>query len=307
MPLHPDAQAFLDLLGEQVPFAAQTVAENRAGLAQAIPLTGDPAPVHTVTDTTIDGPAGAIPIRVYRPSAGPHLPVVAYFHGGGWVLGDLALADTTCRAIAVHSGATVVSVDYRLAPEHPFPAAYDDALAVTQALLDGTAGLDTDPARVAVAGDSAGGNLAAAVALALRGRSGLRHQALIYPVLQTDVRATASYRDYATGYFLTAANMQWFLDRYAPGADPADPRLAPLAAPDLRGLPSLTLVTAECDPLRDEGERYAQRLREAGVAVALHRFPGQIHPFFYFAGVISAADEARRLVGEGLRAAFRTA
>jgi acetyl esterase len=219
-------------------------------------------------------------------------------------MGDLDLCDTTCRDLAVGSGAVVVAVDYRLAPEHRFPAAHDDALAVVTALLDDGAGLGTDPTRVAVAGDSAGGNLAATVALALRDRPGLRHQALVYPVTQVDVGSTGSYAEYADGHFLTARDMRYFVDQYAPDADPTDVRLAPLRATDLAGAPSATVVVAECDPLRDDGEQYASRLADAGVEVELRRFDGQVHPFVYLGGIVADAHLARTLLADRLARAL---
>ncbi|GAB2457804.1 alpha/beta hydrolase [Jatrophihabitans fulvus] len=302
MPLHPDARSFLDMTAEAPPLDTQTAAQNRADLANAMPLTGEPTPVGDVTDTVLPGRDGhEIAARVYRPHAAGPLPAVVYFHGGGWVLGSPDLADTTTRDLAVHSGAVVVSVDYRLAPEHPFPAAADDAEDATRAVLGGLLE-DVDTTRVAVAGDSAGGNLAAVVAQALRGR--LVHQALIYPVTQARVDATPSYREYADGHFLTARDMAYFIDQYAHGVDPDDARLAPATAPDLTGLPSATVVTAECDPLRDEGEAYAAALAAAGVTVTLRRFLGQVHPFVYMGGVIADAAEARRFLGGQLRTAF---
>ncbi|WP_219417073.1 alpha/beta hydrolase [Pseudonocardia nigra] len=305
MALRPQAQEFLDIVAGAPPLDTQTAEQNREDLVKALPLTGEPTPLPEVRDATLPGPGGPIPVRVYRPGPGPGLPAVVYLHGGGWVLGDLDLCDTTARDVAAHSGAVVVTVDYRLAPEHPWPAAVDDALAVTRALLDGTAGLDTDPGAAAVAGDSAGGNLAAVVAQQLRGSSpGLRHQVLIYPVTTARAGTTPSYAEFADGHFLTRRDMQYFLDTYAGGVDPADPRLAPAAAEDLTGLPAATVVTAECDVLRDEGEAYARRMQAAGVPVALRRFDGQVHPFVYLGGIIDDALVARRFMGERLRAAF---
>ena len=312
MALHPDAKAFIELVGKTPPFSQRTVAESRAALDASAAFTGHATPVHEVVDTVVDGPAGPLPIRVYRPAADENLPVIAFFHGGGWVLGDIALADTSCRDICVSARAVVVSVEYRLAPEHRFPAAFDDCLAVTKALLDGSAGLGTDVTRVAVAGDSAGGNLAAAVALALKGAPGLRHQGLVYPATRVkkgaveDYPETDSFRKYAEGCFHSAANSQWFLNHYAPNADPSDIRLAPLAAADLEGVAPATFILAECDPVYDDGSRYAKRLEAAGVPVTVYDFPGQIHPFFYYASVIPQATRARHMLGEAIRASFAT-
>lgn len=305
MPLDPQAQAFLAMVANAPPLDTCTIEQNRAQLAAVVPLTGKPAEMTQVTDMTLPGPAGAVPVRVYRPGTQAHLPVVAYFHGGGWMLCDLDTHDTTCRDIARHSGAVVVAVHYRRTPEHPFPAAYEDCLAVTRALLDGSAGLGTDPTRVAVAGDSAGGNLAASLALALRGTSpGLVHQVLIYPLTDARVARTPSYVEFSEGHFMTARDLHYFVKTYAGGADPMDPRLSPACADDLSGLPAATVITAECDPLRDDGKAYAAALREAGVPAEYRCFTGQVHPFVLLAGLIDAAHDARRLIGERLREAF---
>jgi acetyl esterase/lipase len=298
--LDPQARTFLDLMADVPPLDTQSADRNRADSAEMMALTGQPRDVASVQDLELAGPDGPVRVRAYRPRAGDGLPVVVYLHGGGWVLGGLDLADTIARDIAVHSSAAVVSVDYRLAPENPFPAAVTDALAVTEALLRGRLP-GVDPMRVAVAGDSAGGNLAAVAAQQLRGEPGLRHQALIYPVTQARIGATASYRRFADGYFLTVRDIRYFFGCYAPGVDPDDPRLAPAASPDLGGLVPATVVTAECDPLRDEGESYAAALRAAGVPVTLRRYAGQVHPFVSLGGIIDDARRARRFVGERLR------
>jgi acetyl esterase len=298
------AQQFLDMVAGAPALDTQTAERNRADLRAALPgLVGPAAPMAAVEDATVSGAQGEIPVRVYRPTSASDLPVVVYLHGGGWVLGEAALFDTTVRDLALYSGAVVVNVDYRRAPEHRFPAAAEDALAVAEAIINGDIG-GIDGSRLALAGDSAGGNLAAVTAQAMRGRAQLRHQALIYPVTQARVGATASYREYADGHFLTARDMQYFFDCYAPGADPDDPQLAPLAASDLSGLAPATVITAECDPLRDEGEAYAHALRSAGVETVLRRFDGMVHPFFALAGVMPTANTARQFVGERLRDAL---
>ena len=306
MQVHPQAQAFLDLLRDAPPLDTQTAGQNRADLANALPLTGTGADMFSVRDRTIS----SVPVRIYVPTApdGTAPAAVAYFHGGGWVLGDPEIADTTARAIARHSGATVISVDYRRAPEHVFPAAADDAEAVTRALLSGESGLDIDPARVAVAGDSAGGNLAAVTAQQLaRHQPPLVHQVLVYPVTDARVGSTPSYSEFGDGHFLTRRDMQYFVDTYAGGADLDDVRLSPARNSDLSGVAPATVVTAECDPLRDEGEAYARQLREAGVPTTAVRFSGQVHPFLYMAGLIDDAAAAREFIGTRLRAAFSTA
>jgi acetyl esterase len=303
--LHPQASALLEIIGGGPPLADQPVAQNRADLEQAIPLTGEKAELHAVDDLTIAAPHGAVPARLYRTRAEPQ-PVLVYFHGGGWVLGDLEIADTTARDVAVAGDVAVLSVDYRLAPEHTYPSAHVDAVAATRAVLAGEVP-GVDPNRVAVGGDSAGGNLAAHVAQELRHEPALRHQVLVYPVTQADVGSTGSYREFDDGYFLTGASMRYFFDTYAPGGALDDARLAPASNVDLAGLPAATVVTAEFDPLRDEGEAYAAALEAAGVAVELRRFDGQFHPFLYLAGSIDAAAEARRFVGGALRRAFSDA
>jgi len=260
--------------------------------------------VHSVEDLMIDGPAGAIPVRIYRPSAAP-APVHVHFHGGGWVIGDLDTHDRDCREICVGADCIVVAVDYRLAPEHIFPAAPEDCYA---ALCWATANLDSLcalPGAVSVGGDSAGGNLAAAVALMARDRNGpaIAMQLLIYPVTDATMES-GSYRDNADGYLLSRTMMSWFWDHYCPDlALRADPLASPITAEDLAGLPPALVMTAEFDPLRDEGEAYAERLIAAGVEVEVRRFDGLIHGFFSQAGMIEAAREGVELAVKALRKA----
>ncbi|MEV4686155.1 alpha/beta hydrolase [Microbacterium sp. LWH3-1.2] len=301
-PVNAEAGAFLALVNDNPPLDTQTATKNREDLVHALPLTGVGPAVAQVVDTQIVG----VGVRVYAVSDLPDQPCVVYFHGGGWVLGDLELADSTARALAVYAHATVVSVDYRLAPEHPFPAAYDDAVAVTAAILAGESGLNVNTAAVAVAGDSAGGNLAAGVAQALKDRDHRPvHQVLIYPCLDRDlIRESDAWRHYGEGHFLTARDMEYFYSTYAGHVQEADPRLDPGTRTDLAGLPRTTVVTAECDPIRDSGEAYARALDAAGVEVTCVRFQGQVHPFFYMAGAMKDAEAARRLVGAELRATF---
>lgn len=306
MTVAPQAAAFLEKVAGAPPLDTQTPEQNRADLAQVLPLTGPKRELASVEDRTIETATGPVAVRVYRPRTDPGLPAIAHFHGGGWVLGDLESHDTVCRDIAAAADAVVVAVDYRRAPEQPFPAAYDDCVGVARALLEDGAGLDVDPARIAVAGDSAGGNLSAVAARALRGvGSGLVHQVLIYPVTDVaGVGASESYTAFGEGHFLTTRDMAYFARSYAGETDPADPRLSPLRADDHADLPPATVITGGCDPLRDEGEAYAEQLRAAGIAVELRRFDGQVHPFVLLAGIIDDAVEARRWIGERLRAAF---
>jgi acetyl esterase len=293
--LHPQASAFLELAAKQPPLDALTVEEARALMRDAIPFFGEPVELADVSDAEVAG----VPVRLYRPQNADGLPAIVHVHGGGWVLGDLDTHDTTCRDLAAESGCAVVAVDYRLAPEHPFPAALEDSLAA----VGGVGELGLDAERVAVVGDSAGGGLAACVAQELRGA--LRHQALVYPVCDAGMGQTESYTRYAEGYFMTAADMRWYVSHYAAGVDAADPRLSPLAAGDLGGVAPATVVLAECDPLHDEGLAYARRLEDAGVDVELRDYAGQIHPFFLLAGLIDDGREARTWVAHRLAGALR--
>jgi acetyl esterase len=234
-----------------------------------------------VTNQNLEGPGGELPVRIYRPSLDPDLPVIVFFHGGGWVLCDLDSHDGLCRLTANAVGAVVVSVGYRLAPEHPYPAAPEDCYAATEWVSRHGEELGVDVGRLAVMGDSAGANLAAVVALMARDRGGpaIAYQCLIYPVTDYDFD-TASYRDNATGYYLTATAMQWYWDQYVAPEQRNDPYVSPLRAPDLSGLPATYLITAQFDPLRDEGGAYAARLAEAGVPVQTKVYDGAFHGFF---------------------------
>ncbi|MDY7104699.1 MAG: alpha/beta hydrolase [Actinomycetota bacterium] len=305
MPIDPQIQTVLDQM-EEIGFpglSSLPVEQARAALAMMGAAEADAVEeVARVEDLEIPGPGGAIPARAYVPATDGTPPVVVYYHGGGLVLGGLDSHDGTCRALANASGALVLSIDYRLAPEHPFPAAVEDAGAALDWVAANVAELGGDPARLAVAGDSAGGNLAAVVALQARdaGAPQLRGQLLVYPVTDSTM-SHPSIEENASGYFLTKADMEWFFDHYAPER-PDDWRLSPLAAPDLAGLPPALVLTAEFDPLRDEGEAYARRLADAGVPVELVRKDGLIHGFF---GMVADVDEARDAMdraGAALRA-----
>ncbi|TDD22988.1 alpha/beta hydrolase [Nonomuraea diastatica] len=304
MPLHPQSRDYIavhpsDLGADPATLDLAEIQELRAndGLAaQRGPLTKLPF----VRDERAEG----VPIRIYRadPGDGP-LPVVVYFHGGGWVLGSVKRNDALGRDLAIRTGAVVVSVDYRLAPEHAFPAAADDAWTVVRDIFARPAFYQSN-GRVAVVGDSAGGNLAAVAAWQARD-AGLRlaHQVLVYPVLDVAME-TPSYTEFAKGFGLEAGEMAWFARQYAPDADPADPRLSPLRLPDVAGLAPATIVTAEYDVLRDEAESYAQRLKQAGVPVELHRFDGAVHNFFGLPGLFDHAGEARDHIAGRLREAL---
>jgi len=293
MALHPQVEALLARMaaaGGGSPFQLPPT-EARAASARSAPLLSGPGEeVAAVEDRTLPGPDGPVPVRVYTPAAGAVPRAVAvYLHGGGYVLGNLDTHDALCRALANRSGAVVVSVDYRLAPEHPWPAAVRDADAAVAAVLARAAELGGDPDRVGVVGDSAGANLAT---IAARHVPGLAFQVLVYPVTDTDLD-TPSYTEFAEGHYLSRDDMRVAFDRYLPaGVDRRHPDVAPLHAPDLAGLPPTLVLTAAADPLRDEGEAYADRLRAAGVPVTLSRYDGMVHGFFRWTAVVDAAHDA---------------
>jgi acetyl esterase len=306
--LEPDLHALLRLarlFGEDSVAAGHSPKQAREqNRADADAAAGSPLPMARVEPRSIPGPAGEIPARLYlAPSAAPPPPpLLVYFHGGGWTIGDLDTQDGPCRFLAAHSGVAVLSVDYRLAPEHPFPAAVEDALAAFRWAAESAAEIDVDPARIAVGGDSAGGNLAAAVSLLARGDNPRpAMQALIYPV--TDATGGGPSRDlFAAGFMLTKADMEWFERHYLPEASMReDPRVSVLRAGDLSGLPPAYVATAGFDPLRDEGEAYAERMRAAGVSVALRRHPGLIHGFANMTAVSRSARAAMLELAGALR------
>jgi acetyl esterase len=309
MPLDPQVQGLLDQMAASgaPPLEEQTVAEARAGMAGMVAL-AQSADVGAVEDLEVPLAGGPVPVRVYRPPgpAGPPHPLLVWFHGGGWVLGDLAFADPTARDLCARSAAVVASVDYPLAPEHPFPAAPEACLGVTRWLADHAADIGADATRLAVGGDSAGGNLAAVCALLARNRGGpaLSFQLLVYPV--TDCLGTfPSVRHNAERYLLTADAMLWFRDQYLPpGCDQEDPAASPIYATDLSGLPPALVVTAEFDPLRDEGEAYGKRMELAGVPVTVSRYDGMVHGFFSMTAVLDAARQAMAEAATALRAAL---
>jgi acetyl esterase len=284
MPLDPTAKVMLDFLGDSLGIVpGATPEEVRANLNAALATEIVPKqPVHEVADRTIPGPDGAIPVRVYRPSADDGLPVLVWLHGGGWVIGSLDTCDQLCRLLCDASGAIVVSVDYRLAPEAKFPCAVDDCVAAWVWVAEHAAELGGDPARVALGGDSAGGNLAAVVSLVARDRAlpAPALQLLVYPVTDYEFESPSMIEN-ATGYMLETEHIRWFFDHYAQSVDDVgDWRCSPLRARDLAGLPPAVVITAEFDPLRDQGEEYGRRLQAAGVPTEVVRADGVFHGFF---------------------------
>lgn len=255
-----------------------------------------------IIDRTIPGPGGEIPVRIYDPGLEGPLPVIVYFHGGGWVLGDLHTHNALCNALCAITRSLVIAVDYRLAPEHVYPAACDDCYAATRWAHENAADLGGDPERLVVAGDSAGGNLAAVVSLMARERGGpaLKLQVLVYPITDCDLE-TESYRENAEGYLLTRDLMRWFWELYTPGFErAAEPHASPLRSPDLSGLPPAVVFTAEYDPLRTEGERYAEALERSGNDVTHHAYAGHVHGFFRMTHRLEESTAAMRQVREAM-------
>jgi len=281
--LDPEVQLLIRLLGRSSRAPYETAAEARhARASDAYVFQGQTFGVGRVEELTMPGPAGPIPARLYVPEgAEPQPALLVYLHGGGWVVCDLDTHDNTCRFLAREAGVLVLSVDYRLAPEHRFPAAVDDALAAFHFGVENASALGADPRAVAIGGDSAGGNLAAVVSHLTTSDGGPvpAFTLSIYPVTDLSEKR-ASYRLFSEGFLLTETQMDWYRASYLPDdAAALDPRASPLLADDLSGLPPTYIATAGFDPLRDEGEEYAFRLREAGVPVALKRHPGLIHGF----------------------------
>ncbi|MCG2579277.1 MAG: alpha/beta hydrolase [Marinobacter sp.] len=305
MPLDPQAKAVLDQVNAlpMPPMSTLEPGHYREMVAQMIV----PSPEVTgldVRDLHIPGPGGELPLRLYRPLDGEPGPAVMFFHGGGFVIGDFESHDGLCRLLAQRSGALVIAVNYRLAPEAPFPAAPEDCYAATCWVAEHAKDLGIDPTRLAVAGDSAGGNLAIAVGqlAAERGGPTVRHQLLFYPVTDHGFD-TPSYHANHEGYLLSREMMQWFWGHYLRRPEDGDnPLASPLRCNSFEGLPPATVITAEYDPLRDEGEDFARRLQAAGVETQLSRYDGMFHGF---ASMLVALDAAGRAVAEGAEALRR--
>ena len=309
MTLAPAARTLLDQIrAADMPPLCETPLEQARRADVALSAADRAEDVASIADHEIPGPDGSIPVRVYTPGAPAPRPLVVFFHGGGFVFCSIDTHDGPCRRLANAAGAVVVSVGYRLAPEDPFPAGLEDCYAATVWSHDHADELGADPQRLAVAGDSAGGNLAAATTLVARERGGpaIRFQALVYPVIDAACDS-ASYDENASGYFLEARDMHWFWNHYLGTAgDRSDPHASPIRA-DLAGLPPAVVVTAQYDPLRDEGEAYAAALRDAGVAVSHRRFDGMIHGFWSMPLLFPEADRVTEEIVAGLRDALEDA
>jgi acetyl esterase len=308
MPLDPQTQVYLAGMRELGMLPLSAFPHDLLRQALALLSASEPVgePVARVENRTIPGPAGEIPVRIYTPEGSGPFPILVYFHGGGWVICSLDTHDALCRSLANGAGCVVVSVDYRLAPEHKFPAGLQDCYAVTLWVAEHAVELNGDATRLALGGDSAGGNLTAVVTQMVRDQGGprLTFQLLIYPA--TDLTAqTLSKTENATGYFLTRDDMDWFEGHYLQSnEEKLNPMVSPLLAPDLSNLPPALIATAEYDPLRDEGELYGQRLQEAGVPVIVRRYDGLTHGFLNAASVIDKARDAIVESAQTLREAF---
>ncbi len=302
MPLDPQVKKLLEETEELGLPAYQDLSptEARKQMRDQAPPVEAALSVKKVIDRKIPGPAGDIPIRLYYPAGDAPFPTLAYFHGGGWVIGDLDTHHGFCHALAKTSGCLVVAVDYRLAPEHRYPAAVEDAYAATQWIAENPELICADPDRFAVCGDSAGGHLAAVVSLMARDRKGPRIdlQILIYPITDCSFD-TPSYEENREGYMLTRDLMKWFWNHFInDDGDADDPYVSPLRAKNFSNLPPALILTAEYDPLRDEGEAYGKKLQEAGVDVTLSRYPGMIHAFIrMFAALDKASDALDQVAG----------
>jgi acetyl esterase/lipase len=309
MPLDHDAEILIKMIQEanRPTFeSVGAVAARDLFMAGRKALSPDPMPIAETRDVAIPGSGGPIPARLYRSAKNGTLPVLVFFHGGGWVVGNIDSHEAMCRHIANRAECAVVSVDYRMGPEHKFPAAVEDCFAATAWTADNGASLGVDPGRLAIGGDSAGGNLAAVVSLLARDKGAPRiaYQVLIYPATDAAMRHDSVAR-YAEGYVLTRATMRWFYEQYLRTPDDAaDWRVSPLLAPDLSRLPPAYVLTAGYDPLCDEGDAYAARLAAAGVPVTHRRFPGQVHGFVTNGRVIRAAETALDEVAAALKSAW---
>jgi acetyl esterase len=305
--LDPEARALLEMVDAQdtPPLASLSPVQARIGATKRFSdFGGEREGLARVEDLFVPGPAGQVRVRLYASERGRLRPSLIYFHGGGFVVGNVETHDPLCRSLTKESGAVVISVDYRLAPEHKFPAAVEDGHAVTIWVAANAERLGIDANHLGIGGDSAGGNLATVIAMRCRNAGGppLALQVLIYPVTDMSSSETASCREMAEGYFLGRAEMAWFAGHYLSSPEVArNEEVSPLLASDLSRLPPTLMITAEFDPLRDEGEAYAKRLQQAGVPVSVTRYPGAIHGFVAMRGVLGSGRQAVREVAEFVR------
>lgn len=311
MPLDPLLKALLDqMAAEPAPpmWEMEPQMAREAFVAMMDVIGPKEIPIGKTVNVTMPGPGGDIDLRIYTPVAAGSdaLPGLIFFHGGGWVIGDLDTHDGLCRILANEAGARVIAVHYRLAPDHKYPAAVDDAIAAVNWVEANAASLGVDPNRLAVGGDSAGGGLAAVVAQVAKEKGGpkLAYQMLFFPVTQIG-EDTVSLREFAEGYLLERATLMWFYEHYLPGdADRADPRVSPLKAQDVSGLPPAYVMLAGFDPLHDEGLAYAERLRAAGVPVTVADYPDMVHDFIYMQAVLPQAQRALHTAAAALKDAI---
>jgi acetyl esterase len=308
MALHHQASSYIEKVSAigQTPLAELSLEQIRQAYRDVRHLAGEPEGVARVKDLVIPGPGGNIPLRIYKGGKEDSLGVLMYFHGGGFIKGDLDTHDAVCRALANRAECLVAAVDYRLCPEHPHPAALEDCYAATLWMSENAQAVGGDGQRLAVAGDSAGGYMAAQVAIRAKEAKdlGLMFQVLVYPNLDLSM-SQSSYDRFGAGFLMTAESLKWYIERYLPaGTDPKDPTVSPLFQENLAGLPSALIVGAEYDPLVDEGRSFAEHLKKSGVPVKYQCYPGAIHAFFQFGGIMDQGREAIDLVGAELKLAF---
>ena len=306
MPLNPILAA---VLAQRTEVSAPPMHEGSPEAARTMYRAMNAGYTREAVTRVRDEDADGVPVRVYHPNPGVVLPALVYFHGGGWVIGDLETHDHICRKLANAVPCVVIAVDYRLAPEHPFPIPLDDCYTALNWVTKKATQLGIIPGKIAVGGDSAGGNLSAAISLKARDENGpaICHQLLMYPVTDASFD-TPSYADNAEGYLLTTDGMKWFWHHYiGDEVDPAQAYVSPLRASNLSNLPPTTVITAEFDPLRDEGESFAKLLAQAGTSVSMRRYDGMVHGFFAMADLLEAAQEVFEFSADQLAASFRAA